>query len=90
MDVANNNSCNRNHRVWRTMMEEIYRCQHLFTENDLDVVIGTMRWMECRSQWLMCHGRVGDTFTKPEKDSTEGTIFEELDLPFSGKEGCNA
>ena len=31
--------------VWRTMMEEIYRCQHLFTENDLDVAIGTMRWM---------------------------------------------
>ena len=54
--------------VWRTMMEEIYRCQHLFTENDLDVATGTMRWMECRSQWLMCHGRVGDTFTKPEKD----------------------
>lgn len=76
--------------VWRTMMEEIYRCQHLFTENDLDVATGTMRWMECRSQWLMCHGRVGDTFTKPEKDSTEEPIFEELDLPFKGKGGCNA
>ena len=26
--------------VWRTMMEEIHRCQHLFTENDLDVATG--------------------------------------------------
>ena len=72
--------------VWRTMMEEIYRCQHLFTENDLDVATGTMRWMECRSQWLMCHGRVGDTFTKPEKDSAEEPYSKSLIFRLRGKE----
>lgn len=72
--------------VWRTMMEEIYRCQHLFTENDLDVAIGTMRWMECRSQWLMCHGRAGDTYTKPEKDSTEEPYSKSLIFRLRGKE----
>mgnify|MGYP003300763268 FL=1 len=72
--------------VWRTMMEEIYRCQHLFTENDLDVATGTMRWMECRSQWLMCHGRVGDTFTKLEKDSTEEPYSKSLIFRLRGKE----
>ena len=75
--------------VWRTMMEEIHRCQHLFTENDLDVATGTMRWMECRSQWLMCHGRVGDIY-EAGKGFHRGTIFEELDLPFKGKGGCDA
>lgn len=72
--------------VWRTMMEEIHRCQHLFTENDLDVATGTMRWMECRSQWLMCHGRAGDTFTKPEKDSTEEPYSKSLIFRLRGKE----
>ena len=72
--------------VWRTMMEEIHRCQHLFTENDLDVETLHMRWMECRSQRLMSHGRVGATFTKPDKDSTEEPYSKSLILRLRGKE----
>lgn len=76
--------------VWRTMMEEIHRCQHLFTENDLDVATGTMRWMECRSQWAYVPWQSWRHIYEAGKGFHRGTIFEELDLPFKGKGGCNA
>lgn len=76
--------------VWRTMMEEIYRCQHLFTENDLDVATGTMRWMECRLQWAYVPWQSWRHIYEAGKGFHRGTIFEELDLPFKGKGGCNA
>lgn len=81
----NNNSCNSN----SCMANNDGRNPSMsapVTENDLDVATGTMRWMECRSQWLMCHGRVGDTFTKPEKDSTEEPYSKSLIFRLRGKE----
>ena len=71
----NNNSCNSN----SCMANNDGR-------NLSDVAIGTMRWRECRLQWLMCHGRVGDTFTKPEKDSTEEPYSKSLIFRLRGKE----
>lgn len=73
----NNNSCNSN----SCMANNDGRnpsMSHLFTENDLDVATGTMRWMECRSQWLMCLAELETHLSKLEKDSTEEAIFEEL------------
>ena len=63
--------------VWRTMMEEIHRWQYLFTENDLDVAT-YVPWQSWRPIY-----EAGKGFHR-------GTIFEELDLPFKGKGGCNA
>ena len=72
------------------MMEEIYRCQHLFTENDLDgsdrddaldgmpIAMAYVPWQSWRHIY-----EAGKGFHR-------GTIFEELDLPFKGKGGCNA
>ena len=71
--------------VWRTMMEEIHRCQHLFTENDLDVATGTMPIAMAYVPWQSWRH-----IYEAGKGFHRGTIFEELDLPFKGKGGCNA
>ena len=71
--------------VWRTMMEEIYRCQHLFTENDLDDALDGMPIAMAYVPWQSWRH-----IYEAGKGFHRGTIFEELDLPFKGKGGCNA
>ena len=71
--------------VWRTMMEEIHRCQHLFTENDRDDALEGMSIAMAYVPWQSWRH-----IYEAGKGFHRGTIFEELDLPFKGKGGCNA
>lgn len=72
--------------VWRTMMEEIHRCQHLFTENDLDVATGTMQLDGMSIAMAYVPWQSWRHIYEAGKGFRRGTIFEELDLPFKGKE----
>ena len=80
----NNNSCNSNSCMANndgrnlSMSAPVYRERSGCSEK--------IRYLSFRLRWLMCHGRVGDTFTKPEKDSTEELYSKSLIFRLRGKE----
>ena len=74
--------------VWRTMMEEIHRAP-VYRErsgcSDRDDALDGMSIAMAYVPWQSWRH-----IYEAGKGFHRGTIFEELDLPFKGKGGCNA